>query len=192
MTTISEAELIVPALFLLANAPNGLNTTQLQSELRALLHPTGDDLLILSGRNDDRFSQKVRNLTSHNTLLERGLAQRGTTRNSPFTITETGTELSRRHAAAMVPLSDFSFTDTGSVLKDLADGKNVVVIDDRVISEGELKTRTAEYRSRSGQLRQAALNHYTRDGHVTCSACDFDFGKAYPRIGNGFCANSPP
>lgn len=186
MTTIREAELIVPALFLLADAPHGLNTTQLMTGLRALLHPTGDDLLPLENRNDDRFSQKVRNLTSHNTLIERGLAKRASTRNAPFTITEAGLELSRRHASAMMPLADFSFSDTGPVLKDLADDKNVIVLDDQVIREGELKTRTAEYRTRSRELRQAAVKHYTQDGRLPCAACGFDFSKGYQQIGDGF------
>ena len=186
MTTISEPELIVPVLFLLANSPNGLNTTQLQKELRALLHPTGDDLLILNDRGDDRFSQKVRNLTSHDTLLNRGLAERDPTRNAPFTITDAGLALYRRHGHAVVPLSDFLFADTAAVFQDLANNKNVVVLDDRIYNEGELKARTAEYRSRSSQLRQEALNHYTQDGRVICAACDFDFGRAYPNIGSGF------
>lgn len=186
MTTIREAELIVPTLFLLADAPRGLNTTQLIEGLRNLLHPAGDDLLILAGRSDDRFSQKVRNLTSHNTLIERGLAQRASTRNAPFTITKVGLELCQRHAPAIVPLADFSFSDTGPVLKDLADDKNVVVLDDQVIREGELKMQTVEYRSRSRELRQATIEHYTQNGRLPCSACDFDFSKAYPQIGNGF------
>lgn len=186
MTTIREAELVVPALFLLADAPDGLNTTQLIAGLRDLLHPSGDDLSRLAGRNDDRFSQKVRNLTSHNTLINRGLAARGSAHNAPFTITEAGLGLYRRHANAMVPLTDFSFSDTGPVLKDLADDKNVVVLDDQVIREGELKTRTADYRSRSRELRHEAIKHYTRDGRLPCEACGFDFSKAYAQIGNGF------
>ncbi|WP_181881903.1 hypothetical protein [Helicobacter sp. MIT 14-3879] len=32
------------------------------------MNPDGEDLAILKDRNDDKFSQKVRNLKSHNTL----------------------------------------------------------------------------------------------------------------------------
>ncbi len=96
MTPISEAELILPALMLLDRSPEGLNTSQLIERLSATLHPTGDDMSILAGRNDTRFSQKVRNLTSHDTLTQRGLATRGTGRNQPFRITDEGTDALRR------------------------------------------------------------------------------------------------
>ena len=66
MTTISEPELILPVLHILAS--RGQQTTsELIHLLRNLLHPTGEDLVILQGRNDDKFSQKVRNLKAHNT-----------------------------------------------------------------------------------------------------------------------------
>lgn len=32
------------------------------------MNPSGEDCKILSGRGDDKFSQKVRNLKSHNSL----------------------------------------------------------------------------------------------------------------------------
>ncbi len=44
MATIRETELIVPAVFLLADAPQGLSTSQLIEGLRTLLHPTGAEL----------------------------------------------------------------------------------------------------------------------------------------------------
>ena len=72
---ITEKELIIPALKALRNAPNGtLTTTQLIQILRNELKPTGDDLIILKDRNDDKFSQKVRNLKSHNSFTGCGLA----------------------------------------------------------------------------------------------------------------------
>lgn len=66
---ITETELILPALYSLAKATDRkLSTTSLISELRHIIKPTGDDLTILKGRKDDKFSQKVRNLISHRTL----------------------------------------------------------------------------------------------------------------------------
>jgi hypothetical protein len=67
MSRITERELIAPALKLLEQ--NGsLSTTDLIDKLRTLLNPNGDDLKKLKNRNDDSFSQKVRNLKSHNSF----------------------------------------------------------------------------------------------------------------------------
>lgn len=65
---ISEKELIVPALKLIAEQTKGLTTTVLIKLLRQELKPTGRDIEILNGRNDDVFSQKVRNLISHKSI----------------------------------------------------------------------------------------------------------------------------
>lgn len=45
-----------------------LTTSQLIPQLRGLLKPADEDLEILGNRNDDKFSQKVRNLKAHNTF----------------------------------------------------------------------------------------------------------------------------
>ncbi len=69
MKIITEKELIIPALAAIYNQGNeGLSTEELITILRKKLTPEGEDLKILEGRNDDKFSQKVRNLKSHNTL----------------------------------------------------------------------------------------------------------------------------
>jgi len=74
---ICEADLIVPALQLLNTAPGGfLTTTELILELEHIFEPDGDDAAILSGRQDTRFSQIVRNMISH--------------RNDPGNIVESG------------------------------------------------------------------------------------------------------
>src|SRR5690606_33430786 len=70
---IRESELVLPALFCIDSAAE-ISTTDLSERLRTLLRPQGEDLEILAGRNDDKFSQKVRNLRSHETLERDGLA----------------------------------------------------------------------------------------------------------------------
>jgi hypothetical protein len=60
---ITEEELIVPALTVI-NAQPRINTTELISILRMVVHPTGEDPEGLQGRHDDKISQKVRNLFS--------------------------------------------------------------------------------------------------------------------------------
>ena len=75
MTRISESELILPVLYILSKA--NATTRDLIRELIRLLHPTGEDLEILEGKNDGRFSQKVRNLKAHKTLTRMELAEEG-------------------------------------------------------------------------------------------------------------------
>ena len=74
VTVYSESDLIVPALAIIAAHPEGIGTTELSSLLRRQLNPSGEDLEPLLNRADDKFSQKVRNLKSHNSLEGTGLA----------------------------------------------------------------------------------------------------------------------
>lgn len=72
---IPEPELVIPTLELLYNAPNGeLKTTEIIAALSAQFKPEGEDAEILDKRSDTKFSQKVRNLKSHKTLVKAGLA----------------------------------------------------------------------------------------------------------------------
>ena len=75
MDRISEQQLVLPALYLMTKSPNGVITTsELISKLTTIMHPTGIDAEILAGRKDTYFSQKVRNLKSHDTLVKNGYA----------------------------------------------------------------------------------------------------------------------
>src|SRR5689334_21968773 len=71
MTEYSERQLVLPALALLDASPAGLTTTDLIRELMVIFRPDGHDMEI-SAHNDSFFSQKVRNLVSHRTLLGPG------------------------------------------------------------------------------------------------------------------------
>ena len=66
----SESELIIPALKIISEKTDGIMTAELIIALREELKPSGDDVKPLKGRNDDAFSQKVRNLISHKRLLK--------------------------------------------------------------------------------------------------------------------------
>lgn len=46
----------------------GIRTSELIQKCRERMQPDGEDLEIANTRNDDKFSQKVRNLKSHDTL----------------------------------------------------------------------------------------------------------------------------
>jgi hypothetical protein len=87
---ITETELILPTLYLLAKATDRkLTTTHLINELRLLIKPQGEDLKPLLNRNDDKFSQKVRNLISHKTLIKLNYIKYS---NGVLTITNEGLE----------------------------------------------------------------------------------------------------
>jgi uncharacterized protein with ParB-like and HNH nuclease domain/DNA-binding PadR family transcriptional regulator len=76
MVRITENELILPSLYLMMlSETKGLTTTDLIAKLRDWLKPSGEDLEILAGRSDDKFSQKVRNLKSHRTFERYGYAK---------------------------------------------------------------------------------------------------------------------
>ncbi|WIF94453.1 hypothetical protein [Caminicella sporogenes] len=83
---MSERDLIPLALYVIKNTP-GIDTSELIDELIDIYEPQGEDAEILSNRNDSKFSQKVRNLKSHNTLTKLGFAEY---RNGSWYITEEG------------------------------------------------------------------------------------------------------
>jgi len=77
---IRESELITPLLSQLSKSPHGFaKTSDLIDYLSNLFQPSGEDASILNGRNDTKFSQKVRNLVSHrndrNGIQTRGLVR---------------------------------------------------------------------------------------------------------------------
>ncbi len=76
MPRISEDELILPALREMNKSPNQtITTTNLIKALQNTLNPTDRDNEVISGRNDTYFSQKVRNLKSHDALSKLGYAE---------------------------------------------------------------------------------------------------------------------
>lgn len=63
---VKESDLVLPALRLMTERPDGFITTaDLISGLEQVFQPAGQDAKIIDGRNDSHFSQKVRNLVSH-------------------------------------------------------------------------------------------------------------------------------
>lgn len=74
---ISEKDLIAPAVMIMARDEflhDGITIKDLSPKLRDALQPSGHDLQTIPNRKDDVFSQKVRNLVSHRTLVKLGLA----------------------------------------------------------------------------------------------------------------------
>ena len=158
-------------------------TSELIGRLTDLLNPTGEDTKILAGRKDTKFSQKVRNLKAHKTLLTRSLAVH---EKSGFSITEEGKAELKKHRFDLEPLFEFGFEASAAELGQLASGTQLHVIDERFITEGELRWRSDEYRTRSKELRREAIKHYSHEGRISCEACEFEFARAYPSIGDGY------
>jgi hypothetical protein len=52
-----------------------MKTTEIIEAIEAKFAPVGEDGEILQGRQDTKFSQKVRNLKGHKTLESAGLAE---------------------------------------------------------------------------------------------------------------------
>ena len=175
---------MAPSLVLLNQTADGtMTTTELSDRLRTLLKPIGDDLLILEGRKDDRFSQKVRNLKSHDTLVKQGFAKHI---DGGFRITGKGREAARHRATSIEALAGFPLDVSIPSLQDIDNGAEIIVMDENIVTEGQLRTRNGEYRTRSQRLRNAAVDHYTRDGMIPCTACSFNFKLAYFRVGDGY------
>ena len=72
---LSENELIIPALITMYNSPNHqIQTSDLINEIANQFALDGHDLTQLLNRNDEKFTQIVRNLKSHKTLRDLGYA----------------------------------------------------------------------------------------------------------------------
>ena len=67
MTKFTEREILIEAIKVV-NEYGQLTTSELIEVLREVMKPDGHDINIIKGRNDDYFSQKVRNLKSHNSI----------------------------------------------------------------------------------------------------------------------------
>ena len=143
----SESDLIVPALAIIASNPDGIPTSDLSKLLRAQLKPSGDDLTLLAGRSDDKFSQKVRNLRSRETLERKGLAIFA---DGKFVITEAGKSLAGDGSDIVRSLKAQGFTDSE---RQSALDRNY---DGIVIEEGERTILNRSVARRSSVLKRVA------------------------------------
>lgn len=70
---LSENQLIIPALLSMYHSPNHeIQTSNLIDEIADQFTLDNHDLTLLANRNDERFTQIVRNLKSHKTLMGLG------------------------------------------------------------------------------------------------------------------------
>lgn len=121
MPVYGQDDLVVPILDLLAQAPNGLTTTDLIQMLWERLTPTGENAEPSPSRPGERkFDQIVRNTTSPERHALTGLVQYGGP-GQPMTITEAGT---RRLAAARASGEWRGFEIAAPAGSDAGEGAN--------------------------------------------------------------------
>jgi len=71
---LSENQIVVPALLAIENAGGSIQTSELIDLIADQFVLDEADMTQLLNRNDERYTQIVRNLKSHDTLTKRGLA----------------------------------------------------------------------------------------------------------------------
>jgi len=190
---ISERELILPALFLI-DLRRGIATSDLIEELADLMHPSGEDAEILDGRSDTKFSQKVRNLVSHNTLERLGYATyQRIQQNGLFQITDNGKRYLSENIEIIEYLlsNNFAYEDVRDSFDDVSvateNRKKILTYDENLmITEGTKRNRNVTLYERSRKLRDFAIEQHTKVGHIRCIACFFDFLDFYGDIGKDY------
>jgi predicted HNH restriction endonuclease len=174
----TESDLVIPTLRLLKENPQGLDMTYLIDKLTEILKPQGKDNEVLANRKDTYFSQKVRNLKSHDTLTKKNLA---TYNEGVFKITLTGEDyLLRDYDEIVTALQDQGFGEEDRQKEFENDYKGIV------IEEGTAIKRNIQVRKRSQKLTVLAKQYFLKNGMIPCCACFFDFLSFYGEMGRGY------
>lgn len=172
MALFSEAELILPSLYMLEMSGGFITTSDLIAKLTVLLKPTGKDAQLISGRQDTHFSQKVRNLKSHETLEKLGFADYVASQNG-FKITEKGLAHLEANRLTINYLmeSNFAWEDVKPALIIVAE-PDVKVEIFQEITEGGSETKQTKVYKRSQKLRDAAISIFLQNhGALVCEIC---------------------
>lgn len=190
---ISELELLLPSLYLMNINGGNITTSELISKLRLIMKPVGEDLQILEGRNDDKFSQKVRNLIAHRTFERFGYADYVRSDSGNFIqISKDGQSHleQKKDILTYLLVNDFEYDDLKNSLTSVENEdkkRKVETFDENIIiQEGIKKVSQVQVYARSSKLRNFAIDQFTVDGHIACDCCKFDFKKFYGPDGNGF------
>lgn len=189
---ILENDLRLPALYLISLKNGNIDTTELSQMLREILKPSGDDLVILENRNDDHFSQIVRNLTAKTRpFVNNGFIKRNAKSGSNLFITAKGKQYLSDHKFELKYLltNDFQYVDIKNNLRKIEkEERKVQTFDENIIiSEGVKKIVDVAVYERSTTLRNYAIQYYTKDDRISCTCCEFNFGDFYGHeIGKGF------
>lgn len=204
----SERIFIMPFLVLIDKY--GIRSTaDILIELRDWFNPIGYDAGIMAGRADDYFSQRVRNIKSHNTIDQWADYDK----NKGWTLKPEGKDFLNTNKEMIEDLMNIlnsstadyydkiTFIDllilplfprrklnkpTKSSTASKTKEKKVILYDEN-ISEGAVTSRSIVVRERSKKLRDAAVEFYsTKEGKIICSICGFDFENIYGEYGKGY------
>lgn len=176
---ITESELVLPSLYLMLLNGGRIDTSELIKLLTSLMKPVGQDVEILENRKDTHFSQKVRNLKSHKTLLKNGFA---THSQDGFIITQTGEEFVKKNQVAIRYLFDssFEYDDIRFSLGKIFKAKRTIIIPySEIVTEGSRVSTSTKSYQRSKKLRDAAVEHFSHNGIIECDCCGFEFRNFY-------------
>lgn len=190
---ITETELILPSLYLMSLNNGVITTSELISKLRDIMRPAGEDLKILTGRADDKFSQKVRNLKAHSTFERFGYAQyKGGPRDGYVEITSDGKSHLQQNQDILkyLLINDFNYIDLTKNLQSIEANQNkkiIEVFDENVIiQEGTKRLAEVAIYNRSIELRNYAIQSFSQNNKIGCNCCSFDFEDFYGDKGKGF------
>jgi len=198
MARISEEQLILPALYLMDISPRkSITTTAMKEDLVEIFKPTGKDNELAGSRGDTLFTQKVRNLKSHNKLENSGYAiyhpKVDGEPSGRFQITEEG----KQYLDENMDIVDYLLNNTFSsedlkeafetVYNNREEDKKIEIFDENttVIEGAQAIVKTKIYK-RSSKLREKAIQFYTIDDRIKCQACCFDFEDYYGEYGKNF------
>ncbi len=185
---ITESDLILPALYLM-EANNGVITTsELINSLTKVMKPQGRDAEILANRKDTYFSQKVRNLKSHDTLKKLKYADFDEGR---YVITKLGAEFlkERKNLIEYLFDSSFEYADVKNNISKIYKTKapNIKLFPEYVEEGSAIFVNHKTYR-RSQKLRNIAIEHFSHNGIISCDCCGFEFSSYYGnQYGNPHC-----
>ncbi|MCF6172792.1 MAG: HNH endonuclease [Campylobacteraceae bacterium] len=198
MARITEEQLILPALYLMDISPSrSITTTAMKENLIEIFKPSGRDNELAGTRGDTLFTQKVRNLKSHDKLENLGYATYSQKINGEpsgrFTITEDG----KQYLDENMDIVDYLLNNTFSS-EDLKEAfetvynnrevdKKIEIFDENttVVEGTQAIVKTKVYK-RSSKLREKAIQFYTVNDRIKCQACCFDFEDFYGEYGKNF------
>ncbi len=183
---ISEKQLIIPALkvFSLNNA--GTTTSELIKKLEAIMQPKGKDAEIIDGRKDTYFSQKVRNLRSHETFEKCGFAEYI---GDKYFISDLGKQILEEKS------EEYEYINSGYFDVDTQKSANVSLLrsnskthflPEEEINEGKLTSTSTQTRKRSAKLRAYAFDYFKKKNLIKCDICGFDFNTIYGEYGHDY------
>ena len=176
---ITESELVLPSLYLMYIKGTPVKTSELIKLLEQLLHPEGKDMEILNKRKDTYFSQKVRNLKSHDTLVRKGYAEY---KEGAYLITSRGSEFVKCHGESIKYLfsSGFDYSDIRYNFGKIVKSKKTIIIPyNEIIEEGGVQQKISKSYKRSQKLRNSAIEHFSHNGIIKCDCCGFEFSTYY-------------